>query len=131
MKAWVKDAVGVLSHLPAAYLVYILGYFIWMLTQMTRARATTAHLPQGSLFLAHVLVVLLLLAFYFLWLVIGSGFTLEGKMLWAVGLVFAAPVTILILYWVYLHRIPAGSTWFGRPFRGWPWRKRETAPSDT
>lgn len=123
MKPWVRTAVGVLSHLPGAYLLYFLSFFVWMLTQMSKAKATSAHLPQGSLFLAHMLVVILLLAFYFLWLLIGSGFTLEGKILWAVGLVFGAPVTMLILYWVYIHRLAPGPYLFGRPFQGWPWRR--------
>ena len=124
MRPWIRTAVGVLSHLPGAYLLYFMGFFIWMLTQMSRAKVTTAHLSQGSLFLAHVVVVVLLLVFYGLWLLIGSGFTLEGKILWAVGLVFGAPVTMLILYWVYIDKQAPGPYVFGRPFKGWPWRAR-------
>ena len=124
MKPWVRDLVGVLSHLPGAYLLYFFGSFIWMLAQITRAKGAGAHLPpQGSLFLAHIIIILLLLVFYMMWLMIGSGFTLEVRILWAIGLVFGAPVTLPVLYWIYLHRLAPGPYYFGRPFQGWPWRR--------
>ena len=123
MKPWVKDLVGVISHVPGAYLLYFLFFFIWMLTQLSHTHTFAARLPQGSIFLGQVLVSLLVLAFYYVWLLIGSGFTLERKILWAVGLLFGAPVTMPLLYWIYLRKLPPGPYVFGRPFNGWPWSR--------
>ena len=116
MKPWVKLVVGVLSHLPAAYILFFMSFFVWMLSHMISSKAEAAHPPMASLFLAHVVVILVLLAFYVLWLLKGSRLTLEGKLLWAVGLTFMAPVVMPVLYWVYVRRIPAGPYYLGLPF---------------
>ena len=127
MKPWFKHFIGVLGALPGAYLLFITGFFIWMLAHLAHGKDAGPHLPLGQLFAANVLLTLVLLVFHYLWLILGSSFTLERKILWAVGLTFAAPVMMPLLYWLYLRKLPASPYFLGKPLNliSWPSRNRE------
>ena len=116
MKPWVKHSVGVLGALPGAYILFFMGFFLWMLINMvSHVKVPSPHVPQEQLFMAHLLVTLVLLVFDFLWLMLGSNFSQERKILWAVGVTFAAPIMIPTLYWRHLRKIPAGPYFLGKP----------------
>ena len=122
MKPWFKHAIGLLGALPGAYLLFTMGFFVWMLVHITHAKDAAPRIPLGQLFVAHILLTLVLLIVYFLWLLLGSNFTLERKVLWAVGLTFAAPVMMPLLYWLYLRKLPPSPYFLGKPLNliSWP-----------
>jgi hypothetical protein len=125
MKPWVKRVIGILSHVPAAYILGHLSSFLWMLAHLYRPMSSDWHFPFGSLLAFQTLVTLVLLVFWLFWLWKASGFALEYRVAWALGLVFGAPAVMPVLYWVHLRNIPDGPYFFGKPLgRLLPWGQR-------
>jgi membrane-associated HD superfamily phosphohydrolase len=121
MKPWVKNAVGILSHIPGLYMLLFMGGMIFMITH------TMGHSGKESgppilfivFFICHILVMLLmflLIAFWAIWLIKGSNLPQEAKILWALAAFFIGPIIMPILYWLYLRKSPDGPYFFGAPF---------------
>ena len=117
MQPWVKRVMGVLCHVPAAYLLFHFSSFFWMLGHMSRPVGPGTPFPFASVFALHLLVTLVLLAFWLLWLWKAAAMTIESKAVWVLGLLFGAPGVMPILYWVHLRRVPDGPYLLGVPLR--------------
>lgn len=113
MKPWVKKTIAVFCHIPALYLVFYLTSFIWMFTRIAHARGGSVFFPFTSLFAGHIFIILGLLVYFGLWLLNNERLTLEAKLLWALGLIFAAPVAMPVFYWMQVRPTPDGPAFFG------------------
>jgi hypothetical protein len=120
MKPWVKNTIGILSHVPGLYMLFFLGFMISMFMHSMGHAGKESGPPVWFIliFVFHALVMILmflLIAFWAIWLIKGSTLPQEAKIIWALATFFVGPIVMPILYWLYLRKAPDGPYFFGSP----------------
>jgi len=123
MKPWVRNLVGILCHIPGLYMIFFMGFMVFMITSGPKENSPGLPLSFVLLFLMHIAVMLMiffLMAFFPIWLLKGTSLSTEAKVLWAMGAFMMGPIIQPILYWLYLRKTPDGPYFFGGPLSSEP-----------
>lgn len=120
MIPWVKRLIGVLCHIPLCYIPLHIIILLSTMLAVDPRRSLTPVMPAGfllTMFLTMIvgMIYLALLVFYLLWVLKGSAFTSEEKIVWSIGVFILGIVVMPVLYWFYIRKIPPGPYFIGAP----------------